>query len=347
MTAVVPFRPSVLCPTPEDRERFVDMQARVRTARLITMACSVGVMLSLLSRVGWPVVPIGSAMLVIVVAGGARLERRRRPELWVFASTVLNIQLTITVCIVLTGGPRSALSCLLAAPVLMLGARFSRRGLVVGAPLSILLVLAVTVGADPAYVAHHPESLTAPLLLVIVTAAYVAPLVASDVRHRANSTLDALTGLLNVRALEARFAEVTEQATVNGQPVSVVAADIDHFKAVNDEHGHAAGDLVLREIADVLRTSLRTFELLYRTGGEEFLLLLPGASGEDATQIANRMRVAVAQARPLGLSLTCSFGIATALVNVDAKALTEQADISLYRAKRAGRNRVDSVPVPA
>jgi hypothetical protein len=73
------------------------MQAGVRTARLITMACSVGVMLSLLSRVGWPVVPIGSAMLVIVVAGGARLERRRRPELWVFASTVLNIQLTITV----------------------------------------------------------------------------------------------------------------------------------------------------------------------------------------------------------------------------------------------------------
>jgi PleD family two-component response regulator len=59
------------------------------------------------------------------------------------------------------------------------------------------------------------------------------------------------------------------------------------------------------------------------------------------------MRVAVAQARPLGLSLTCSFGIATALVNLDAKALTEQADISLYRAKRAGRNRVDSVPVPA
>ena len=323
------------------------MQTRVRTARLITMACCLGLMLSLLSPVGWPILPIGGLMLLIVVGGGARLERRRRPELWVFASTVLNIQLTLTVCIVLTGGPRTALSCLLAAPLLMLGARFSRRGLVVGAPVSILLVLGVTVGADPAYVAHHLESVTVPLVLVIVTAAYMSPLVASDVRHRASSTLDALTGLLNVRALEARFAEVTEQAALNGQPVSVVAADIDHFKAVNDEHGHAAGDLVLREIADALRTSLRTFELLYRNGGEEFLLLLPGASGEDATQIADRMRVAVAQARPLGLCLTCSFGVATAVINVDAKALTEQADISLYRAKRAGRNRVDSIAVAA
>ena len=195
-----------------------------------------------------------------------------------FASAVLNLQLTITACAVLAGGPRTAMTCLLAAPVLMVGARFSRRGLVVGAPISAVLVLVATLGVHPGCCFHHPEAVIVPLALVIITAVYLGPLVASDMRHRTNSTLDALTGLLNLRALDGRFAEVAEQAALNGQPVSVVAADIDHFKAINDEHGHAAGDLVLREIADTFRQTLRTFELLYRIGGEEFLLLLPGAS---------------------------------------------------------------------
>ena len=100
---------------------------------------------------------------------------------------------------------------------------------------------------------------------------------ASDVRHREDSTLDQLTGLLNRRGLEQRFAEVAEQAALTGEPVSVVVADIDHFKWVNDAHGHAVGDAVLRDLASRCASHLRTFELLYRTGGEEFLLLLPGA----------------------------------------------------------------------
>jgi diguanylate cyclase (GGDEF)-like protein len=124
----------------------------------------------------------------------------------------------------------------------------------------------------------------------------------------------------------------------------VVAADVDYFKAINDEHGHAAGDLVLREIADAMRKSLRTFELLYRIGGEEFLLLLPGASGDDAARVAETLRKAVEAVYPLGVLLTCSFGVATARDNVDAKALTEQADAALYRAKRGGRNRVEFQP---
>jgi diguanylate cyclase (GGDEF)-like protein len=337
----VALHPSWLCPTTDDRERFIDMQHRLRTARLVTIACCGALMLSLAPRAGWPIVAFGGATVLIVVVGGARLERRRRPELWVFVSAVLNLQLTITACAVVAGGPRTGVSCLLAAPVLMVGARFSNRGLVIGAPISAVLVLAATVGVDPAYAVQHPESVIAPLALVIITGVYVSPLVASDVRHRANSTLDALTGLLNLRALEGRFAEVTEQATLNGQQVSVVAADIDHFKAINDEHGHAAGDLVLREIAHAFRQNLRTFELLYRIGGEEFLLLLPGASSSDAAQIAESLRQAVAKARPLGLALTCSFGVATAQGHIDAKTLTAQADAALYRAKGHGRNRVE------
>ncbi len=130
----------------------------------------------------------------------------------------------------------------------------------VGAPISAALIVATTLGANPGYVAAHPESIVVPLVLVLCCAAYLSPLVASDVRHRADSTLDQLTGLLNRRALEPRFAEVAEQAALTRQPISLVALDIDHFNAVND---------------------------LYRLGGGELLLLLPGANRGDAARQRN------------------------------------------------------------
>ena len=151
-----------------------------------------------------------------------------------------------------------------------------------------------------------------PLALVLCAAVYVSPLVASDVRHRADSTLDQLTGLLNRRALEPRFAEIAEQAALTDQPVSVVLADLDHFKSINDEHGHGVGDAVLRDVAYAMRRSLRTFELLYRLGGEEFALLLPGAAEDDAARIAESLRVAIEELETAGLRVTCSFGVATA-----------------------------------
>jgi diguanylate cyclase (GGDEF)-like protein len=226
--------------------------------------------------------------------------------------------------------------------VLMVAARFSNRGLVVGAPVSALLVLATTLGVDPAYVAHHPESLVVPLALVVCTAVYVSPLVASDVRHRADSTLDQLTGLLNRRALEPRFAEIAEQAALTDQPVSVVLADLDHFKSINDDHGHGVGDAVLRDVAYAMRRALRTFELLYRLGGEEFALLLPGAAEDDATRIAESLRVAIEDLEVAGLRVTCSFGVATARgERIELESLVGGADAALYAAKRGGRNRVE------
>jgi diguanylate cyclase (GGDEF)-like protein len=332
--------PSWLCRTAEERDRFLDMQSRVRLARVVTVVCGLGVIASLVPAGGWGVVPLGGVMLLVVLAGGTRIERRRRPELWVFVSTVVTIQVTLALAAILTGGPKTMVACLEAAPVLMVGARFSRRGLIVGAPISAALVLAVTLGVDPAYVWRHPESVLVPLSLVIVTAAYLGPLVDSDVRHRADSALDALTGLLNRRGLDARMAEVAEQAALNGQPVSVVAIDVDYLKEINDRHGHASGDRALRAIADILRRNLRSFELLYRVGGDEFLLLLPGASGAQAERIAEALREAVAKARPVDAMLTCSFGVASSRERIDAKSLSTQADAALYRAKRNGRNRV-------
>jgi diguanylate cyclase (GGDEF)-like protein len=323
------------------------MQPRLRAARLFTTAALCLTALAISDRAGWPLLFVCVVNLIVTAIGASRIEQRRRPELWVFFGTLVNLQLAIAAATLLAGGPETPLACLQVIPLLGMSARFSKRGLVVGAPIGLVLVLATTLGANPAYVASHPESLLVPLLLVLCSTAYVSPLIASDVRHRADSTLDQLTGLLNRRALDARFAEICEQAALSGQPVSVVLADIDRFKRVNDEHGHAIGDAVLRDVSYVLRNSLRSFELLYRYGGEEFLLLLPGADEDAAVRIASTLRGAIESRRPAGLFVTASFGVASAAGDSgDLARLLDRADEALYAAKDAGRNRVKR-PGPA
>ena len=317
------------------------MQERVRVARLVTMASAVIAIVACVGQAGWGLLVFGGVMLAIVVLGGLHIERRRKPELWVFVTTVLNIQIWVAAAAIIMGGPRTAFPCALAAPVLMVGTRFSRRGIAIGAPISFVLVLVCTVAVDPAYVARHPESVIVPLLLVVVTAAYLLPVVASDVDHRVDSTQDELTGLLNRRALRLRLDEIVEQVGENHAPVSAIVLDIDYFKLVNDEHGHATGDEVLREIARTLRLRLRTFELLYRIGGDEFLLLLPGATASDAFRLAESLHDAVSGARPHGLDVTCSCGVATARSAGEVIPLIRDADEALYRAKRVGRDRVE------
>ena len=341
------FHGSWLCPTLDHRERFLEMHARLHAARLLTIVIGATLMVAVAPHTGWILGVMFLVMLAIVAIGGSGLDRRARPELWVFGSAVLNLQLMLAAFVVITGGPRTSLSCLLAIPVLMMAARFSNRGLTVGAPISIALIIAITVGVDPGYVADNPESVGVPLALVACIVAYISPLVSSDVRHRAASTLDELTGLLNRRALRPRFIEVAEQAALTRSPVSLVSIDIDHFKLVNDEHGHAVGDAVLREVAATLRRELRTFELLYRIGGEEFLLLLPGADQHIATQIASTLRAAVEDSQPGSVPVTCSFGVATGYGDTVAfTPLMKLVDGALYDAKRLGRNRVEpSAPV--
>jgi diguanylate cyclase (GGDEF)-like protein len=130
--------------------------------------------------------------------------------------------------------------------------------------------------------------------------------------------------------------------------VSVVLADLDHFKSINDRFGHGVGDAVLRDVAYAMRRSLRTFELLYRLGGEEFALLLPGAAEDDATRIAQALRVAVEELETAGLRITCSFGVATARgQEIALEGLVARADAALYAAKRHGRNRVERAEAAA
>ena len=156
--------------------------------------------------------------------------------------------------------------------------------------------------------------------------------------------VDGLTGLANRRAAaDALHAEAARAERLE-TPLSVVLADIDGFKDVNDAHGHAVGDTVLRTFAEVLRETLRESDVAGRWGGEEFLLLLPGADEDGAAQLAERVRIAVAErgipGRP-GLNVTASFGVAEYAGESNTEQLVAAADTALYRAKRAGKDRVE------
>jgi two-component system, cell cycle response regulator len=168
----------------------------------------------------------------------------------------------------------------------------------------------------------------------------------ANLELRRVSQTDGLTGLHNRRHIEERLEELFEHAKRLKEPFACVLCDIDKFKSVNDEHGHQAGDAVLRQFAQILRDEARVIDQVGRYGGEEFMLLLPGASSEDALDFSERVRKAV-EAHTFtfdGVSLhrTASFGVAgwPHPRIADCDCLVRAADDALYAAKETGRNRV-------
>jgi len=162
------------------------------------------------------------------------------------------------------------------------------------------------------------------------------------------ATRDPLTGLLNHRALHEELLGRISQAERSGKPLGMLMIDVDRFRNFNEEEGHAAGDQVLRQVADAIRSVLRPYDVVGRYGGEEFAVLLPDADPARCASIAERVRQAVAlvrhatsTGRPRGV--TVSIGCASIPHNGDdAAMLLRAADAALYRAKRAGRNRVET-----
>jgi diguanylate cyclase (GGDEF)-like protein len=164
------------------------------------------------------------------------------------------------------------------------------------------------------------------------------------VEHQA--MVDGLTGIANRRRCEEALVTEIARADRLGSPLTLVLADLDDFKTINDEHGHPTGDEVLREFAAVVRTTVRDSDLAGRWGGEEFLLLLPGSNAAGGAQLAERVRRSLAERSFRGhegtvVSVTCSFGVAQLTVGTDANDLFAAADRALYRAKGKGKNRVE------
>ncbi|TSE21063.1 putative diguanylate cyclase AdrA [Tepidimonas alkaliphilus] len=167
------------------------------------------------------------------------------------------------------------------------------------------------------------------------------------------SERDPLTGLPNRRAFEARAQQELDRACRTGEMALLLVVDLDHFKAINDQQGHAVGDAVLKEVARTLQRSVRPMDTVARLGGEEFAVLLPHVVPARAGKLAERVRLAVAEARvplPQGgqLGVTASLGgaLAAPWVRSTWQHWLERADRQLYAAKNAGRNRVCLEPVP-
>jgi two-component system, cell cycle response regulator len=158
------------------------------------------------------------------------------------------------------------------------------------------------------------------------------------------SRTDVLTGLRNRRHVQEYLARLVSLARRTAEPIAVLVVDVDHFKSVNDRHGHDAGDTVLRQVAERMASSVRLEDMVGRWGGEEFLVVLPNTAAEGAAELAERLRQVVAEAPcQLGgggeVQVTISIGCAASLT-ADAGTLVRSADTALYEAKEAGRNRV-------
>jgi diguanylate cyclase (GGDEF)-like protein len=164
-------------------------------------------------------------------------------------------------------------------------------------------------------------------------------------RLRRQAHTDALTGLANRRELTVRLGDEILHAARSGTSVSFVIADVDDFKEINDGHGHQTGDAVIKAVAAAFTTSLRESDLAVRFGGEEFVVVLPGARLANASKTADNIRRAIEAIEvtaPDGsaLRVTASFGVAEFPTYASSEALLAAADAALYQAKRAGKNRV-------
>jgi diguanylate cyclase (GGDEF)-like protein len=151
---------------------------------------------------------------------------------------------------------------------------------------------------------------------------------------------DHVSGALNRRGIDQRLALEIVRAERNGYQLAVALIDIDHFKQINDTAGHAAGDAALKQVVEVISSRLRSYDFFGRYGGDEFLLVFPQTSCEDALRIAERIEHAVRglTVSRFGLPITLSIGLTFAAPCETALSMLARADMALYNAKRAGRN---------
>jgi diguanylate cyclase (GGDEF)-like protein len=331
-----------------DRERMLDMDRRLQPVRLRTFAVLAGALLASGPWVGWwTIVPLLVAVAIFRVAD-TRIEGTARPEYWMFAAWA-GAEAIIAVSLALTGSSAVSMLAMLSIPIVTLSARFSSRGILIGVAIALGLMIAVALGTNADSVAQNPPLLIAPLAVVVSVAMLSTALMHSDVEHRSKAVIDQLTGLLNRSALEARAHELEQQSAISGEPVALIVADLDNFKRVNDAHGHASGDAVLKEVAYLVRKRLRAFDLAYRLGGDELLILVPGADLKVAETVGESLHEAVGgEVLGGGVQVTMSCGVSASRrgETFDFDAVFRSADAALYEAKRCGGDRVRSEVPP-
>ena len=288
------------------------------------------------------------------------------------ALTLAQILYAITCCAAafVIAGPARGVTLPILATILMFGIF----GLTTRQMLGVLVYSLVAFGVASGVVAARDEpdyptvvaaAYVGMVVVVLLSSTFLTTRVQSTREHlrrqkaelaqaleqiRQLATHDDLTGLLNRRAMLDRMQLEQHRSLRSGSPLLIAQLDIDHFKAVNDTHGHAAGDLVLQRFADTVRRNVRDTDVLARWGGEEFVLLLCDTPAADAVALMERLRQAVqAMQVPVAqggqpITVTVSIGLARHTPADPLAGTLERADRALYAAKAGGRNRV--VPAP-
>lgn len=310
----------------------------------------------------WTAASIGGMVVVFAVIRSGVARQWKDPSL--AAAQMFYAMACAAVAYLLAGAVRSTVLPIIAV-VLMFGMfGLSVRQVIMTALYTLGLFVAASLHwlrreqADPAVMRLELVNLGMLLLMLTgtcVLASRLARLRARDKRQKAAleqaleenrllATQDALTGCLNRRAMTERLGQALALTARFGTPCSVIAIDLDHFKQVNDVYGHAAGDEVLRTVAELTRGQLRDVDALGRWGGEEFLVLLPATSAADAAICAERLQGRLAEARFPAISpdLRLSFSAGVTAIGPDERLATviDRADKAMYQAKQAGRARV-------
>src|SRR5918997_5164846 len=299
-----------LCPTEQHRVRAREAGDRVRAARTIAaVACGIS-LVATAPFMSWWFLILFAVVAVLLLTLERRMRASQRPEL-LAAQAQLLILAVLATGAALSGGENSPALHWMILPVAMAAVRFRPTVVVAGAALTAVAMAGVSLGVDAHAVVDDPTRLISAITLLIGMTAIITALTEGELEHRDRAVLDPLTGLLNRASLEARVREIEEQAHLTGGAVSLVVLDLDRFKRVNDTFGHERGDAVLRDVAYEIRKSLRSFEQVYRIGGEEFLVLLPGVPVVEAIQIADRLREAISEAMPGGVPMSISAGVAS------------------------------------
>ncbi|MHB8492776.1 MAG: GGDEF domain-containing protein, partial [Solirubrobacteraceae bacterium] len=328
------------------RAHMLDVAHGIEQVRLFTYGVVFVALVLSIPAYGWgPALPpiVGGVVMGVVLAN---LGRWRRPEIAILAAVLLSLAANAAGYLAISrSDPFPALSILIISAFAWTPVFPARGVAIIAVSDAILIVLAAFASGSGAALAN-PLILGVPLTLLLAAAFMGAALGRSSIEHRGAAVIDALTGMLNRQALETRVAAVGHEVDYSHESVALMVCDIDHFKQINDRAGHALGDAVLREVAYRMRKSLRAFEAAYRIGGEEFLVLLKGATMAQASDIAERIRASIAAEPIEGLPVTMSIGVAGSdpQEGFDYAAVFARADACLYEAKRGGRDRVRTAP---
>ncbi len=335
-------RGSLILPTVADRRHMLEIVARTRETGKLANPILVLALLAGVPWLGWrlliPIVLSAGTLQLILSRAVPRVER---PEYPLVAGLVLVVLATGAAFLVADRTPLFALplfTILMFSSAAGLPARSAAvLGVFTGAVMCIVAVL-----LDASAVAQTPSILAFPLALLASMAIYGHAIVRTTFDRRELSTSDHLTGALTRAALYEHLDELARREGRRREPISLLVADLDQFKAINDERGHARGDVVLAAAVERIRSSLRPLDPVYRVGGEEFLVMLEGADLAGATSAAERVRATVGRHRLSGVAVTVSVGVATVGADeaFDYDRVFARAATALLAAKAAGRDRV-------